>query len=175
MTNVSSILEVGSGHGYIADLVYCRRPKLTYVGLDISWAMCHLALLCRVCAPLLVGDAVALPFAPRSVDVVLDAATIMHVPSWQGALREEARVARRYLILHSVTVADVPESWPMRKYAYGVPVFEAVLSALIVLPASWKWSGSGVDHRYPSLDYNLRDQIGVVTASETWVCERHDA
>lgn len=167
----TSILEVGSGHGYLADLVKHRLPDLSYVGVDISWPMCRLARTRRPGVSLAVGDAVALPFAHGSVDIVLDAATLMHVPDWRAALAEEARVARKHLILHSVTIADTTEAISMRKHAYGAPVFEAVLSRTQLTEALTA-VGFRVGQRFESLAYDLHEQIGVATASETWVCER---
>jgi glycosyltransferase involved in cell wall biosynthesis/SAM-dependent methyltransferase len=171
VTATSSVLEVGSGHGYLADLLRHHQPALRYVGVDISWEMCRLARSRHPGRRLVVGDAIALPFADRSVETVLDAATLMHVPDWRAALREEARVARSHLILHSVTVADIAESLSMRKYAYGVPVFEGVLSRR-QLSDELSAAGFAVIDRYESLNYDLRDHIGVATTSETVVCVR---
>jgi SAM-dependent methyltransferase len=162
---------VGSGHGYVADLLRHRQPALRYVGVDISWEMCRLARTRRAGRTLVVGDAVALPFADRSVDTVLDAATLMHVPEWRAALREEARVARSHLILHSVTVAEIADSMAMRKYAYGVPVFEGVLSRSQLID-ELSSAGFVISGRYASLAYDLQDQVGVATSSETLVCAR---
>ena len=80
-------------------------------------------------------------------------------------------MARRLLIIHSVTVADVDSAIRMSKYAYGVKVFEAVL-ARGELAEHVGSLGFRVRQQLRSLDYDLRQQIGVPTSSETWVCER---
>jgi ubiquinone/menaquinone biosynthesis C-methylase UbiE len=49
--------------------------------------------------PYLVGDALALPFADRSFDLVALITTLEFVPDPQIALREAVRVARRGLLL----------------------------------------------------------------------------
>lgn len=169
-----AVLEVGSGHGYLFDLMQHVRPGLVYAGLDISLSMCRTARAHRADLSLVVGDAARLPFADRSVDVVLDAATLMHVPLWRRVIQEEARVANRELVLHSVTVAETDSVIPMRKYAYGVPVFEAVMSRSALVDELER-SGFTVVHVLASLDYDLRDEIGVATRSETWVCDRRPA
>jgi SAM-dependent methyltransferase len=170
-TGSTSILEVGSGHGHIAELVHHQRSDLRYAGIDISHAMCSFARDRHPAISLVVGDAVALPIATGSVDIVLDAATLMHVPDWRAALREDARAARHQLILHSVTVADVSTAVEMRKYAYGVQVYEAVLSRR-ELTDELDGVGFRVVERISSLEYDLLCHIGVSTASETWVCTR---
>jgi SAM-dependent methyltransferase len=165
------VIEVGSGHGYLSELMKHVRPDLAYVGLDISLAMCRTARSRNASLPLVVGDAVALPFRTQSVDVVLDAATLMHVPQWRAMLREEARVASKGIILHSVTVSDNDFVIPMRKYAYGVPVFEAVMSRPALVD-ELQLQGFRIVGVLSSLDYDLHAEIGVSTVSETWVCVR---
>jgi SAM-dependent methyltransferase len=171
-TDARDLIEIGSGHGHLSELLTYRRPDLSYVGLDISLPMCAMARSRRPELSVVVGDAACLPFLSRSTDAVLDAATLMHVPEWRAALAEEGRVARRWLLLHSVTVADVDEPLRMRKWAYGAPVFEAVLSST-QLTKELARGGFAVVDRLHSLDYDLHEHIGVHTRSETWVCERH--
>jgi hypothetical protein len=59
----------------------------------------------------------------------------------------------------------------MRKYAYGVQVYEAVLSRR-ELTDELRRAGFRVVERIPSLEYDLLRHTGVSTASETWVCAR---
>ena len=50
----------------------------------------------------------------------------MHIVDYAAAIREAARVASRYCILHTVPVFDDHRTTYLRKYAYGAPVVEIV-------------------------------------------------
>ena len=50
----------------------------------------------------------------------------MHIIDYQAAIREAARVAGRYCILHTVPVFDDHRTTYLSKFAYGAPVVEIV-------------------------------------------------
>jgi ubiquinone/menaquinone biosynthesis C-methylase UbiE len=80
------VLDVGAGPGHYAALAQARGARLA-VALDLSPAM-----LARATAPRLVADAIALPFAARSFDVVVAALVLSHTSRPDHVLRELARV-----------------------------------------------------------------------------------
>ena len=86
-----AVLDVGRGAGaYEAAL---RRRAATTIGLDLSAGMLVAAAGGRP-APLVVGDAQALPVRDGAADVVLAAHMLFHVPDIGRALRELRRALR---------------------------------------------------------------------------------
>ncbi len=81
------ILDVGCGIGSLEE----RFPDHDMVGVDRSEAMIRAAQT-RVSAPLVLGDATALPLATASVDAVVFVSTLEFVPDTDAALAEATRV-----------------------------------------------------------------------------------
>lgn len=106
----ATVLDVGSGAGDL--LRYARvqatrwRASLTVVGLDIAPVMARAAQ--RSGALAICGDALRLPLADRSVDIVLCSQLLHHFPDEQARvlLRELDRVAR-----HEVIISELRRSW----------------------------------------------------------------
>ncbi len=106
----ATLLDVGSGLGDIPSsarsFVAQRGVDLTTVGLDSVFELTRAsrqALNFAVC-----GDALALPFADRSIDVVMCSQVLHHFAGPQAStlLREMNRVARVRII-----VSDLRRSW----------------------------------------------------------------
>lgn len=89
-------LEIGCGTGHFSRWLVERGLKVA--GLDLSWPMLLEARRLRR-LPCLQGDAQALPFADRAVDLVLLITTLEFVENPMGTLVEAIRVARQGLIL----------------------------------------------------------------------------
>ncbi len=94
----SVIVEVGAGEGRITELLVERYPGATVVGLDLpdselagEWA--------ELDVPMLFGDVTRLPFANRSIDLVVGLEVLEHVPSPPTALAEIARICRGTALL----------------------------------------------------------------------------
>jgi 2-polyprenyl-3-methyl-5-hydroxy-6-metoxy-1,4-benzoquinol methylase len=105
-----SMLDVGTGIGDIparaAASWSARGVKITAFGLDISPCLLHQARekgLIPVCA-----DALALPIASKSVDIVTCSQTLHHFEARDAiaVMRELDRVARQRVI-----VSDIRRSW----------------------------------------------------------------
>jgi len=82
-------LDVGTGTGAAADLL--RNVGATVVGIDLEPDMARYA---ARSGPTLVADAVRLPFANGSFDLVVAAFVISHLPDPVAGLRELRRVIR---------------------------------------------------------------------------------
>lgn len=165
----SSVLEVGCGTGYFSDIIGHYCPQMTYTGVDYSSTMVELARTRRPDRTFVPGDATDLPFPSDSFDVIIDGAALIHIPSWQQALAEYARVAREAIILSSLTIADIPSTRTVEKLAYGSPVVELVFSRE-ELHSAIAAVGRRVDGQSETLPYVLNRYIGIATTSETWVC-----
>lgn len=93
-----SVLDVGGGHGQLVTLFLERGDTLTLLGSDAS---CHRRVRAtwgeRVAC--VTGDVVELPFADRSVDVVIAVRLIAHVDEWHRLIAEFCRVARHAVVI----------------------------------------------------------------------------
>jgi ubiquinone/menaquinone biosynthesis C-methylase UbiE len=89
-THGRDVLEVGCGTGLL--LRRFAVTARTAIGVDLSPAMVAIARERGLDAR--VGDALALPFADESFDLVVSFKVLPHVPSLLRALREVARVLR---------------------------------------------------------------------------------
>ena len=93
------ILEVGCGRGAGAALIlrHFRPAVLHAMDLDremILRADRHLPAAARRRIAMYTGDTAHLPYRDQSLDAVFGFGVLHHVPDWQGALREIARVLR---------------------------------------------------------------------------------
>ncbi len=77
------VLEVGSGRGYLQDLV------LDYTGLDLSAAVAP-----HYHKPFVAGSATDMPFADSSYDAIWTVWVLEHIPEPERALREMRRVLK---------------------------------------------------------------------------------
>jgi ubiquinone/menaquinone biosynthesis C-methylase UbiE len=94
-----AVLEIGCGRGAGAALIRAAFRPAALFASDLDPAMLQRA--ARYLAPrgrerirLLAADAAALPFPDASLDAVFDFGALHHVPDWQRALAEVARVLR---------------------------------------------------------------------------------
>jgi ubiquinone/menaquinone biosynthesis C-methylase UbiE len=98
-SKVQSLLEIGCGTGHFTRYFATFLPSV--VGLDISPAMLKEArsrnTLRKI--PYLMGDALRLPFADASFDVVAFITTLEFLDNPQQVLKEADRVARQGLLL----------------------------------------------------------------------------
>ena len=115
------------------------------------------------------GDATRLPLPDATIDIVVDGAALIHIGDTSGALGEYSRVARQAVILHSVTCTDDDlEVLPFEKRAYGERVLEYAFGRRYLENVVHQ-CGLVVERVLPGLDYDLLNEIGLPTVSETWV------
>ncbi|OAI56200.1 methyltransferase [Verrucomicrobiaceae bacterium SCGC AG-212-N21] len=89
----ATILDLATGSGDLAAEIQSQCPNATVIGADFSLPMLQEARK-RGLRNLMVADAMNLPFADASVDVVTVAFGLRNMASWAGALREMSRVLR---------------------------------------------------------------------------------
>ena len=96
-----SILDGACASGYYSEVIRRLDPRpIAYEGCDYSAAMIASAQEHQPGVPFSVEDLTALTKADDSVDVVLLAGVLEHIPDYPKALGESSRVAREYLIVH---------------------------------------------------------------------------
>jgi len=119
-----SVLEVGCSSGFYSEVFEIAGLDVDYVGTDYSDAFIALA---RQKYPALrfdVGDATSLRYENDAFEVVISGCCLLHIPEYEAAVAETARVARRYAVFHRTPVVlDQPNRY-FRKLAYGVETVE---------------------------------------------------
>ena len=165
------LVEIGCGNGYYSEILsrLYGRP-FRYVGVDYSEAMARSARTIYPGLAIAVADAFALPFRDRAFDVAWSGTVLMHLPDYDGAIRETCRVARRFCVFHSVPVRLDGPTLFLTKTAYGATVAEVIVNRTD-LERCLHASGLAIRHILESLPY----QPGAVVADVdtlTYVCER---
>ena len=119
-----SLLEVGCSSGYYSEVLKIRNLPFSYTGCDYSEAFIALGRQYYPDVPFFVQDATALDFAESAFDVVVSGCCLLHIPDFEKAIAETARVARQYAIFHRTpVVTGVPHQY-YRKQAYGIETVE---------------------------------------------------
>lgn len=120
----ASVLEVGCSSGFYSEVFTVAGLPVDYTGCDYSTAFIELA---RQSYPGLrfdVGDATALRYPDAAFDVVISGCCLLHIPEYEKAIEEAARVARRYVVFHRTPVVMGEPTKYFRKQAYGVETVE---------------------------------------------------
>jgi SAM-dependent methyltransferase len=163
-----SLLEVGCSSGYYAEVLEIAGLNVNYAGCDYSEAFIAMA---RQKYPALgfeVEDATALRYEENTFDVVISGCCLLHIPEYELAVAETARVAREYAIFHRTPVVVGQANKYYRKRAYGVETVEIHFNEpqfLALLAAN----GLQVIETH-----TLAETIdaGVGSASRTYVCRK---
>ena len=106
-----TVLDAGCGSAYYSEIIehYVPGWMAEYRGVDFNDGMIDMARTCYPDLEISFGDLRELgAFGNESYDIVLSGATIIHIAEWQEAVREIARVAGRFLILHRTRIRNHP-------------------------------------------------------------------
>lgn len=125
----ASIVEVGCASGYYREvLAHLLRQRIRYIGVDYSPALVAQARRLHPHLPLVIGDAANLPLADNSCDILLSGGVLLHVPEYERAIKETARVTRHWCIFHRTPVLRTTPTTFLSKQAYGVRVVESLFN-----------------------------------------------
>ncbi|MFP5431058.1 MAG: class I SAM-dependent methyltransferase [Gammaproteobacteria bacterium] len=171
MRSGMSVLEIGCSSGFYSEVLEIAELPLTYTGCDYSEAFIALA---RENYPALrfdVEDATALRYRDGAFDVVISGCCLLHIPEYEQAVAETARVARHYAIFHRTPVVIGPPNRYFRKQAYGVETVEIHFNEPQFL-ALLEQHGLKLEATYTlSEEWDVHDpQIG--SANRTYVCRK---
>ena len=163
------LIEIGCGSGYysevFADLV---RGGVGYTGIDYSEAMIARARSRYPSTAFEVADATRLPYPDDAFDIVFNGVSLMHIIEYQAAIREAARVAGRYCVLHTVPVFDDHQTTYMSKFAYGAPVVEIVFGKR-ELRSLCRDAGLRLQREWPCIPYDVSKVTGHRSTTETYL------
>lgn len=163
-----SVLEVGCSSGFYSEVFEIAGLDLHYAGCDYSEAFIGLA---RQKYPALrfdVEDATALKNGDDAFDIVISGCCLLHIPEYEVAVAETARVASRYAIFHRTPVVLGSPNVYYRKQAYGVETVEIHFNEPQFLKLLER-HGLKLIATY-TLDESV--QGGVGSANRTYVCRK---
>jgi SAM-dependent methyltransferase len=163
-----SLLEVGCSSGFYSEVIDFASLPIDYAGCDYSDAFVVMARRIYPQLQFSVEDATALKHADASFDIVVSGCCLLHIPEFQTAIAETARVARRWVVFHRTPlVVGEPDRY-YRKLAYGIETVEIHFNEPAFL-ALLETSGLRVVQTF-TLAEDI--QHGVGTANRTYVCEK---
>ena len=105
-----TLLDIGTGLGDIPAaaqrMAAARRRSMTTIGLELEPSLARAAQ--RACTSAVTADAMQLPFADASIDIITCSQVLHHFENGDAErlLRECSRVAR-----HAVVIGDLRRSW----------------------------------------------------------------
>jgi len=124
VAQLRSILEIGCSSGFYSEVMDIAGFQFSYHGCDYSPAFISMS---RDRYPQLrfdVADACSLNYANSEFDIVISGCCLLHIPEYEAAIAETARVAGRYAIFHRTPVLLEQPTRHFKKQAYGVETVE---------------------------------------------------
>jgi SAM-dependent methyltransferase len=162
------VLEVGCSSGYYSEVFRIAKLDVDYTGCDYSEPFVTLARQRYPGLPFDVQDATALVYANNAYDVVVSGCCLLHIPEYQVAVAETARVSSSYAIFHRTPVIWGRPNKYYRKKAYGVETVEIHFneSQFLQLLAECGLELLAV--------HTLNEEViqGVGSATRTYVCKK---
>jgi SAM-dependent methyltransferase len=169
------LLEVGCGSGYYSEVFADLVPGgISYTGIDYSEAMIARARSNYPSVTFAVADATRLPYPDNAFDIVFNGVSLMHIIEYQAAIRETARVAGRFCVLHTVPVFDDHQTTYLSKYAYGAPVVEIVLGKRELMSLC-RDAGLRLQREWPCIPYDVAEVTGHHSRTETYLFSKDAA
>ena len=92
----------------------------------------------------------------------------MHIIGYEAAIREAARVANRFCILHTVPVFDDHPTTYLSKYAYGAPVVEIVFGKRELMSLC-RDAGLRLQREWSCIPYDVSEVTGHHSTTETYL------
>lgn len=170
-----SLLEIGCGSGYYSEVFADLVPGgVSYTGIDHSEAMIARARLNYPSTTFEVADATRLPYPDESFDIAFNGVSLMHIIDYQAAIREAARVAGQYCVLHTVPVFDDHQTTYLSKYAYGAPVVEIIFGKSELMSLC-RDAGLRLQREWACIPYDVSEVTGRRSRTETYLFSKDAA
>ncbi len=117
-----TLLDCACAAGYYYDLIQSSADlQIQYTGSDLAPAAIELARSRHPAVEWHAASITALPFGDASFDIVMASGVLEHVPAWETALAEMARVARQYVIMHRLPISPSGQFQDGAMEMYGIP------------------------------------------------------
>ena len=165
------LLEIGCSSGYYSEVFKIAHLPIKYSGCDYSESFIQMAQSIYPSVDFSIEDATSLTYPDSSFDIVLSGCCLLHIPEYQKAVFETARVARRYVVFHRTPVVfGMSEQW-FRKKAYGIDTVEIHFNEQEFLQLLNR-NNLTLLKSYTLHEVILRGSIKRGTAVRTYVCEK---
>jgi SAM-dependent methyltransferase len=119
-----TLLEIGCSSGYHAEVLRLRNVNVSYRGCDYSPAFVQLAQQLYPLLPFDIENAVALTYASETFDIVVSGCCLLHIPQYEKAIAEAARVSKEFVMFHRTPVLHLTGTRAYTKEAYGTEMLE---------------------------------------------------
>lgn len=162
------VLEIGCSSGYYGEVLDIAGVGATYRGCDYSEGFIAMARERYPERGFDVQDATKLDYQDGAFDVAISGCCLLHIPEYEIAVAETARVASRYAIFHRTPVVIGQPNKYFRKLAYGVETVEIHFNEPEFLALLARCGLELIDTH--TLDENVVQGLG--SASRTYVCRK---
>lgn len=162
------VLEIGCSSGYYGEVLDIAGISTTYRGCDYSEGFIAMARERYPARAFDVQDATKLDYPDGAFDVVVSGCCLLHIPEYETAVLETARVASRYAIFHRTPVVIGQPNKYFRKLAYGVETVEIHFNEPQFLALIARCGLELIETQ--TLDENVVQGVG--SASRTYVCRK---
>jgi 2-polyprenyl-3-methyl-5-hydroxy-6-metoxy-1,4-benzoquinol methylase len=163
---MESLLEIGCSSGFYAEVMETAGIRLLYHGCDYSPAFIEMARARYPAVQFRIADACSLTYKDNEFDVVVSGGCLLHIPEYELAIAETARVARRYAIFHRTPILLDQPTCHYRKFAYGQETMEIHFNEVEFLGLLKKHDLCPVSVLF------LEEGAGPRGGNRTYVCKR---
>jgi len=166
------LLEIGCSSGYYSEVFEIKNLGLYYEGCDYSSAFIDLARRLYPGIPFDVQDATDLKYGDASFDIVVSGCCILHIPEFDRAIAEAARVSRHWVVFHRTPVLHMTGPVTYTKQAYGVDTIEIHFNEQALVRLFHKHGMRVVDINTHSIGWDAAQSDAM--AMKTYLCEKLD-
>jgi SAM-dependent methyltransferase len=164
------LLEIGCSSGYYSEVFAIKKLGLLYEGCDYGPAFIDLARKLYPATPFEVQEATKLDYVDASFDIVVSGCCILHIPHYERAISEAARVARQWVVFHRTPVLHLHDSVVYTKLAYGTKTIEIHFNEQSLLRLFTAHNLRVVDANTHAIDWDLDKKDAL--AMKTYLCEK---
>jgi ubiquinone/menaquinone biosynthesis C-methylase UbiE len=164
------VLEVGCSSGYYSEVLAIKGLEVQYEGCDYSPSFIELARQKYPDIPFKVQDATKLDYASGSFDIVISGGCILHIPEYEAAIAEAARVSRRWVVFHRTPVLHIQGPIMYTKKAYGIDTLEIHFNEQALLHVFSKHGMRVMDINTHSIGWQSDKSDAL--AMKTYLCEK---
>jgi len=167
----TSVVEIGCSSGFYSEVFSIAQLPVQYTGCDYSAAFIDLARKTYPLLPFDIEDATAMSYVNDMFDVAVSGCCLLHIPEYEKAIAETARIARHYAIFHRTPVVIGRPSKFFRKKAYGIETVEIHFAESEFLECLQKNGLELLETHTLSEETDLVDPL-CVNAIRTYVCRK---